>query len=150
MIRLLIACVVFLGTAALASAQVVPEQTLSWDVEFWAAGVNPATGSPIQAANILKSASTCNLTPVPVPTGVVLNPTKIYVDDPDNAGRSCQLAPTTSAGLLMSVPLGSNHFATARARGATLVSARSAASNPFSRAIVPAPPPVPTAVAVTP
>lgn len=147
-VLVLLAC----GFAAVASAQTAPEETLSWDIEFWSAGVNPATGTPIQSANILKSASTCDLVPTPEnsPTGLVTNPTRIFVQDPERPLRRCQLAPTTSSGLLMSLPAQAGMFATALGRGATLTaSARSAASNPFNRLVVTAPP-VTTGVAVGP
>lgn len=151
MTRIILALGVLL-IASLASAQVAPEPTVSWDIEFWSAGVNTATGTPITSVNILVSASTCDLAPTPAntPTGTIVNPTRIYVDDPARPGRRCQMAPTTSSGLLMSLPAQAGMFATALGRGATLTaSARSAASNPFSRLVV-APPPVATGVGVVP
>lgn len=140
----------FGGLASVASAQVVPEAVVSWDVEFYVAGVAPGVGSPISTSNFAKSTATCGVPTVGLPGGTIVSPTKIRVDDPLNVGLDCILGPTTSAGLLLALPLGNGIFGVAIARGATLVSARSAASNPFNRAIVPAPPIVPTNLRVLP
>lgn len=135
--------------AAPSFAQTVPEALVSWDVEFFAQGVNPATGSPIQAAtNFLLSAASCNQTFVVIPPGSVLNPTVIQIADTANVGKACTLSNAST--MLMSVPVGIGYKATAKARGATLASARSAASNPFDRAVVVVPPPVPAEIRILP
>lgn len=134
--------------AAPAFAQTVPETLVSWDVEFFANGVNTATGSPIQATNFLLSAAACNQTFTAIPAGTLLNPTGIQVTDPVNAGKACTLANAST--VLMSVPIGIGYKATAKARGATTVSARSAASNPFDRAVVLVPPSVPVEIRILP
>lgn len=150
MTRRLLTLATLLLLATPAAAQSVPETVLSWDLKFFSAGVNPATGAPLLSANITVAASTCDLAPITVPPGPIVNPTRIFIDDPALPGRVCQLAPTTSAGLLLSVPLGVGIVATAEARGATQVSPRSAASAPFTRAIVPVAPAVPTNLRITP
>jgi hypothetical protein len=122
-------------------AQDVPEAVVSWDVEFFAAGVNPATGSPISpAVNFLRSAAACGQARVS-PVLPVVNPTAIRLEDPANAALDCALA--ASAGVLVGIPVGAGYVATAKAHGATLASVRSAASNPFSRAVIVVPPLVP-------
>jgi hypothetical protein len=146
----LLLVLLFISVSSVVSAQTVPEVVVSWDVSFWSAGVNPDTGSPISTSNFTKAGAQCNQPLVPAPTLPVVNPTKISLDDPDVAGRSCILGPTTSSGVLMALPLGNGIFATVIGRGATLQSARSAVSNPFNRAIVPAPPIVPTSLRVSP
>ena len=149
-IRTILAAVLWLACASLsAHAQTVQEAVVSWDVEFFAQGVNTATGSPIQAAtNFLLSTAACNQAFFAIPPASVLNPTVMQVSDPVNVGRACTLS--NASAILMGVPIGAGYTATAKARGATTVSARSAASNPFDRAVVLVPPPVPAAVRVLP
>ena len=134
---------------AVPSAAQTPEAVVSWDVEFFLAGVNPATGSPIQTANFTKAASACNQAKVSVPGGTLVNPGRIVLDDPDVANRDCVLGPNAAV-TIGSLPFGVAHFATSRTRGVTTVSDRSAASNPFSRVSVPLPPAVPTGLRVVP
>lgn len=138
--------VLLILAGAVVFGQEVPEAVVSWDIQFFQAGVNPDTGTPIQTSNFLKSASSCNQPDNPPFTATVVNPARIVLDDPDNLGRDCVLA--NSSGVLMSVPLGSGLFAVAKARGVSLVSTRSAASNPFNRAIVPIAPAVPAGLKV--
>jgi hypothetical protein len=92
--------------------------------------------------NFLRSAASCGQARVN-PVLPVINPTSIHLEDPANATLDCTLAATS--GVLVGIPVGAGYVATAKARGATLTSARSAASNPFTRAVVPVAPiaPVP-------
>lgn len=110
------------------------EPIISWDVEVWMSGSNPATGQPIALLNFPRSGASCNLSPSTVPANAIANPTRIFINDPTNPGRECQLGALTSAGLIASIPAGAGYFLTARARGATQISPRSAPSNSFDRA----------------
>lgn len=130
--------IAFLMIAAHLEAQTTPEAVVSWDIEIYAAGAIPGTNTPVSIMNFTKATATCNLTPIANP-GTVSNPTKIFLGDPINAGKDCQVGPTTSDGFLMSLPAQAGMFAIAIAKGATLSSARSAASNPFNRVITIAP-----------
>lgn len=146
--RLLLAALVVMAFPAICGAQDVPEQVLGWDVEFFAAGVNTQTGSPMLGPiNFLKAQAQCGQPKQPVPSGSVLNPTAMAVQDPNDPTKDCVLGPNV-AGVLLSVPIGTNYLATLRAKGATQTSARSAPSNPFDRALVPVAPPVPSGVKV--
>jgi hypothetical protein len=143
------AFVLLILSAVTVSAQQVPETIVSWDLEVFASGVNTATGSPIYGPlNFLRSTSTCGQAKVTVPS-IVINPSIISVDDPADTTKACHLGPN-SAGVLISAPLGTGLRATLRAKGATLSSPRSAASNPFDRSVVPVAPVVPTGVALLP
>lgn len=140
-----------LGIGSMAQAQTVTEPVVSWDVEFWSLGVTPGSGSSINGIqSFAKTGATCDLPPTPAPVLPVVNPTEISLEDPNLPGRDCILGFTQSSGVLAALPLGVGITATARARGATLISPRSAASNPFSRVTVVAAPTTPSRVLVHP
>lgn len=145
----LVFCMWLLG-AGIASAQ-TPEAVVSWDIEFWSLGVTPGSGSSINGIQSFpKSGATCDLSPTIAPVLPVVNPTEISLEDPNIPGRDCILGFTQSSGVLAALPLGVGITATARARGATLISSRSAASNPFSRVTTTVAPTTPTRVLVHP
>jgi hypothetical protein len=73
--------------------------------------------------------------------GTVQNPTTARVSDPAASGRECELMVESS---VLALPVGVGYTSTARARGATTVSDRSAPSNPFDR-VEQAHPPNPSA-----
>ena len=146
--RALLGMTIGLLWPVLVAAQTTPEAVVSWDVDIYAAGATPGTSAPVSTMNFAKASAVCNLAPLASP-GSVTNPTKLLVGDPVTSGRDCQLGPTTSDGFLSSLPAQPNMFATAIARGATLTSARSAASNPFNRVVTVAPL-VPTSLRVVP
>lgn len=136
-----------LPSSSIVYAQDQPEAVASWTVSFWAAGVNPDTGAPIiSPATYLRSTSQCGQPAVPVP-GLVTNPDRIRLADPDNNTLDCQLGPNTQQALF-SLPLGTGYTATATANGATTSSTRSAQSNPFARAVIVVAPSVPVGVKV--
>jgi len=147
-LRTLVAVV---ALAAPAAAQTAPEVTLSWDWEFWAAGVVPGVGQPLNGIqNFTKAASLCDMPVAIVPTIPIVNPTRLQLSDPDLVTRDCIMPAVTAAGTLAALPLGNGVTGTARARGATLISLRSAASNPFSRAVLVVAPGTPARVVVLP
>lgn len=146
-IRLAILLTLVVLKPAFGLAQDQPEAVVSWDVEFWQVGVDPNIGQPVSVMNFSRGSASCGQVKVAAPAGTVSNPTAIRVDDPAGVAHDCVLGPDAS-GVLIGLPVGS-YFATARARGATLLSPRSANSNPFSRAPVVAPPPAPTGLRLT-
>ena len=147
--RLLGLCSACLLLAVPVMAQ-TQEPVVSWEIRVFLAGVNPDTGAPVQTATFAKATSACNQPKVTLPIGPIVNPARIIVDDPDLPLRDCVLGPN-AGGTLTSLPFGVAHVATAVARGATLASPRSAASNPFDRvAPAPLPPSVPTGLRVAP
>lgn len=126
-----------------------PEAVVGWQIEVWPKGADPATGSVTALSSFPIASARCNLTETTPPTGTVVNPTTIRLDDPNAAGKECELA---ASAFFNGVPLGTGWFSTASAQGATTISARSAPSNAFDRtaaAVAPATPggvtvPVPT------
>jgi hypothetical protein len=143
--------VVFVALASPVAAQTAPEQTLSWDLEFWAAGVVPGIGLPLNGIqNFTVASSLCDMPLIVVPTGPLVNPTQLSVNDPNIIGRDCILNSVTASGTLLALPLGTGITGTARARGATLISLRSAASNPFNHAVLVVAPMTPSRVVVRP
>jgi hypothetical protein len=149
---LLLAFVALLALASPVFAQTAPEPTLSWDLEFWAAGVVPGVGAPLNGIqNFTVASSLCDMPMAVVPTVTIVNPTQINVADPlFPTTRDCILNSITAAGTLLALPLGAGITGTARARGATLISLRSAASNPFSHAVLVVAPTIPVRVVVRP
>lgn len=146
--RSLFATFALLALAAPALAQDAPETPVSWTAEFFAAGVNTQTGAPTTTFPFTLANVTCNLAVVALPPPPMINPTKIRFADPFTAGRECEVDPakSTVTTVLFAIPIGTGWTATLKAHGATLVSARSAASNPFNRAVIAAAPAVPAAV----
>lgn len=115
------------------------EDVVSWDIDVFTRDAPANTGgSPIATGNFLKSNALCNLAPLPRPVVTVENPSKARVSDPVNAGNECELVSET---FMHSLPVGVGYTSTARARGATTVSERSPASNPFDIVAVVTPPP---------
>lgn len=142
----LMAAILLVGPARL-QAQEVKQEVVSWQVQFLAAGADPVTGTPVQTATFNRADSLCGQPAVPVPSGTVVNPTEIRVADPADTTKDCILGPNAS-GALISVPLGNGYVVVVVARGATTVSARSAPSNPFDRALIMVPPNVPARIVV--
>ena len=143
--RMNLTAVAFFMLATTVSAQ-TPEVPVSLDVLWCAAGTVPATCTPVQTnpLNFTMASGSCGLGKLPSPAAPidVAAVVKIRVDNPANPATDCEwnLAPSAT---IYSVPIG-NYFAVAQYRGATLVSARSAASNPFTKpAPIPLPSPVP-------
>lgn len=140
---------VALVLAAPAAAQTTPEIPTSWKVDFFAQGVNPTTGQPVQSNTFAAGAFTCGQPPVAAPTGTVVNPGQIHWDDPSASGKTCGLTFNQTV-TIFAIPIG-NYVATVIGIGPTQgAGGRSAASNPFSHAIVLASPSVPTNVIVSP
>ena len=124
-----------------ARAQTTPETPVSYTLDFFAQGVNPATGSPVLTNSYPLSAVSCNQPATPTPTGTIVNPTAAAFADPVNAGKDC-IINLNQATTIFAIPIG-NYFATLKAVGATLTSSRSNNSNPFAHQVVPAAPGVP-------
>ena len=122
-----------------------PEAVTGWQIEVWPKGADPAT-SPVTALTSFPiTGALCNQAPGKPPTGVVVNPTTIRLNDPNAAGKECELA---AASFFNGVPLGTGWFSTAAAQGATTISARSAPSNSFDRTAAAVPPATPGTVTV--
>lgn len=116
-----------------------PDAILSWDVEVWERGTDPALAMPIAVTNYLASGAACNLPRLPPTSETVINPSHVRVEDPAIAGRDCEITTKPMFDLLA---LGTGYFTTARGKGTATTSARSAKSNPFDRVAVTVPPPV--------
>lgn len=127
---------IWLALVAGSLATPVSAQTLvSYQLQVYQPGVNPATGTPFQTDSIPASAVVCNQAPVTVPSGTVFNPRTVAFNDPSNAGRACVV--DRSAFLLgLPIPSGSGAYVATMTvtDDRAMTSARSAASNPFSRA----------------
>jgi len=110
---------------------VVREDVVSWDIDVFTKDA-PASigGTPIGTANFLRSAALCGLAPLAPPAGTVQNPTTARVTDPAATGKECEVAIENE---ILALPAAVGYTSTARARGATTVSDRSQASNPFDR-----------------
>jgi hypothetical protein len=135
--------------AAVSTAAEAPEKAgeapVSYDLQIFAAGVNPVTGSPITTSNIPAGSFVCNLPPVTAPPGLTATPRYVYWDDPALPGRDCRV---DRGALFVALPVGTGFTATMTATHAGGTSARSAASNPFPVLI--SAPVVVTGVVVTP
>jgi hypothetical protein len=113
-----------------------------------APGQNPATAAPVQTTDLAVGVVTCNQTPPPgwppPLTAAPTNPTTLRWDDPVNAGKLCS-APLAGT-LLTALPNAPGYIGVLTATDDIgQVSARSAASNPFTRQGAPA---VPTTVRI--
>lgn len=107
-----------------------------YDQQVFAPGVDPSTGAPLWTNTYQASAALCDQAAPTVPA-VVANPTQIVFDDPAHAGRVCAI--TIASTLLVALPNQSG-YVTTLTQTDTLgqTSARSAASNPFTKQGVPA------------
>lgn len=147
--RSFVSAVLMLGLATIAGkgkaeAQPTPEAIVGYTIAFYSQGADPATAQPVQSNQYALNAITCGQSPkITAPTTTVVNPARVSFDDPsDPANKDCIIT-LNQATTIYAVPIGT-YVAYGYARGATQTSARSAASNPFSRQVVPVPPPVPT------
>lgn len=126
----------FVLVPALAGAQT--GAVVSYQFQVYAAGVNPATGAPMQTTTIPNANVICNQPAPPAPPANLANPTKLVWDDLTIAGRVCTV---DQSAFLLALPIGTGYTGTLTVTddfGVT--SPRSAASNPFSlRAARPAP-----------
>ena len=114
----------------------------SYELQAYRAA-DPVTGVPFRTQAIALSQTVCNLTTPPPPTGTVINPLLVGIDDPANLGRQC----TINLGTFFSgLPVASGYKATITALYVGGVTARSLPSNPFDVALVP--PAVPTGLVV--
>jgi hypothetical protein len=120
-------------------------------IDFFAVGVDPAVGKPIQTTTIPVAAWLCNQPLFPAPPPSVTNPTTIIWEDPaivpPAAARLCIV---NNNAILIGLPISAiQYFATGvYTNDFVLSGSRSAASNPFSRAVVATPPVVPTGLQV--
>ena len=125
----------------LAEAQTAAPIT-SYELQAYRAA-DPVTGIPFRVQAIALSQTVCNLTTPPPPTGTVINPIVVGIDDPANLGRQC----TINLGTFFSgLPVASGYKATITALYVGGVTARSLPSNPFDVALVP--PAAPTGLVV--
>lgn len=135
--RVLVLALVLCGLSTVAFAQT--GAVASAQVQYFSPGVDPATGAPVQTTTFVVTAATCNQAPVTVPNGTAMNPKRVVWDDAANAGKVCIV---DQAATLVSLPIVSGAYVatmtTTDDRG--LVSPRSAASNPFTRALAPTAP----------
>lgn len=120
----------------------VREPVVGWDLEVWSKAAPPSSSPstsppPLAGMNFPRSGAACNLAPLPPPAGVVANPAKARVTDPDLPARECELVIQT---FVLGLPVGLGYTVTARARGATTSSERSATSNAFDRVAETIPP----------
>jgi hypothetical protein len=132
---LTLAALVLSATSAV--AQLVNITQLN--VQTFAPGVSPITGTPLSDDIYLPTAFTCNVTAPAVPAKVV-NPLRFFFDDPVNVGKVC-LAPIVAT-LLAALPNLPGYVQTITVTDGTIgeTSPRSAASNPFEiRTTPPAP-----------
>ena len=96
------------------------------------------TGSPISNYQVLFSLFTCNADPTPLPSGVIVNPRVVSMDDPGAVGRSCWWDMTTAGttGPLLALPNGNyilRGTAVVYVDGVPFGSEMSEPSNPFLR-----------------
>lgn len=127
--------VAFLIASAVPAVAQAPNIT-KYDQQVFAPGVDPAVGAPLWTNTYQATAAVCNQAP-PTVAAVVTNPTQIVFDDLANAGRVCTIVIASS--LLPALPNQAG-YVTTLTQTDTLgqTSARSAASNPFSKQGVPA------------
>ena len=119
--------------ASAVSAQVEP--TVSRTIDVFSQGADPATATPVRSTTFTAAQTVCGQTKVTI-TGTPINPTKVYVADPADATKDCVIDATSFLG---TVPAPGTYILTTKRNGATTVSPRSAASNPFERrALAPA------------
>lgn len=111
---------------------------VSYRVQFYQPGVDPAVGAPFTIAGPYAVTSVaCNQPAPALTTGAVVNPRRIVFDDTANVGKVCVIsAPEVFAAM----PIGTGPFvATATVTDDfAQTSVRSAASNPFQLRGLPA------------
>lgn len=122
-----------------------PAPITSYELQVYAAGVDPQTGAPTQVNPIPLSVVLCNLAPTPMPTGTVINPRTLEFTDPAVSGRACRVDRST---FLLALPVLPGYRLTLTALSSAGPSARSNTSNPFDVTAVP--PAAPTGVGVRP
>lgn len=121
--------------AVLFLCRVVSAQTVSYDVGYFMAGVDPATSptaAPFKTDNVVVTSVSCGQPKIAVVTGTVINPTELRFDDEADATKDCVV--TTSTTLLTALPFGTGYKVGLKRKSATDASAWSVLSNPFDRA----------------
>lgn len=125
--RRLILFSVILLCAARANAQPITTYTLTIYQGSTTGTVQSTTPIPVGATGFV-----CNLARTVV-TGPQVNPTKLYVNDPVNAGQDCVYT-DPGTGPLAALPFGSTSYvATLKAVNSAGSSSEGAASNSFTR-----------------
>lgn len=87
-------------------------QSLSYEIGYFAPGVSPVSGAPIQIQPLITSA--CNVTAtIPTTSPKPSNPNTMEWDDPVNIGKACR--GTFDLAVLISQPVGLDYLAGLRA-----------------------------------
>lgn len=111
----------------------------SYNLEIYAQGVTPGTGSPVSTTPFPAASITCNQPALVVPPGTLVNPTKFGFDDAANPGRACVGSLTSSILVALPNAPGYTSYLT-QTDNLNQVSPRSNQSNPFvKQSAAPAP-----------
>jgi len=131
-----IVLVVALAIVFARSASAQTGALVSVELQIYNPGVDPVTGQPVQVNSFTYATAVCNQGPPPPPAATAFNPTRIlWVDT--IAGRVCI---ADRGAVLNALPIlpGDYRGTITVTDDRGLVSPRSAASNPFARAGLPA------------
>jgi hypothetical protein len=122
---ILTALALLLSTTAMAQ----PPNVVSYQVQLFPSGANTQTATPVQTTTIQAAAMQCGQTP-PALTMSVVNPTRIFFEDPANATKVCT---TDLAAFFATIPSGTYTATITWTDNIGLVADRSDASSPFEQ-----------------